>query len=67
MLSNLILTFILNAQQVREIEYETADGINPVNVHVQFIHGWSSVQATWHFSDEESTIVEYRWAIGRHL
>ncbi|XP_076086914.1 uncharacterized protein LOC143057491 [Mytilus galloprovincialis] len=36
----------------------------PILSHAVWLHGWSSIHASWHFVDEESPIVEYLWAIG---
>ncbi|XP_052082402.1 uncharacterized protein LOC127720030 [Mytilus californianus] len=36
----------------------------PVLSHAVWLHGWSSIHASWQFVDEESPIVEYLWAIG---
>jgi hypothetical protein len=35
-----------------------------VNAHTVFVHDWSSLHADWVFSDLESDITEYIWAIG---
>ena len=44
---------------------EPSTGQGSVDVHTQFIHNWSSLQAKWHFIDPESPIIDYNWAIGK--
>ncbi|XP_022088109.1 uncharacterized protein LOC110977889 isoform X2 [Acanthaster planci] len=60
-LSNGIL---LDNIQVRLVTTAPSTGNGSVEVHTQFIHGWSSLQAKWHFVDPESPIVDYSWAVG---
>jgi hypothetical protein len=36
-----------------------------VTVHTVFVRDWSSVHAAWSFTDSESPIVDYMWAIGK--
>ncbi|XP_022103295.1 uncharacterized protein LOC110986023 [Acanthaster planci] len=55
---------LLDSVQVRLLTSGPSTGDGSVEVHTQFIHGWSSLQAKWHFIDVESPIVDYRWAIG---
>ncbi|XP_033637440.1 uncharacterized protein LOC117298344 isoform X1 [Asterias rubens] len=55
---------LLDNIQVTLITTEPSTGQGSVDVHTQFIHNWSSLQATWHFIDPESPIIDYNWAIG---
>ncbi|XP_038057739.1 uncharacterized protein LOC119729229 [Patiria miniata] len=55
---------LLDNVQVRQITTWPSTGGGSVEVHTQFIHSWSSIQAKWHFIDPESPIVDYTWAIG---
>jgi hypothetical protein len=55
---------LLDNIQVRQITIGPSTGDGSVEVHTQFIHSWSSLQAKWHFIDPESPIVDYSWAIG---
>lgn len=36
-----------------------------VSSNAVWLHEWSSIHASWQFIDQESSIVEYAWAIGR--
>ncbi|XP_038050780.1 uncharacterized protein LOC119723938 isoform X2 [Patiria miniata] len=55
---------LLDNIQVRPLTTGPSSGDGSVEVHTQFIHSWSSIQAKWHFIDPESPIVDYSWAIG---
>ncbi|XP_038051300.1 uncharacterized protein LOC119724354 isoform X2 [Patiria miniata] len=55
---------LLDKIQVRPLTTGPSSGDGSVEVHTQFIHSWSSIQAKWHFIDPESPIVDYSWAIG---
>ncbi|XP_071784665.1 uncharacterized protein [Asterias amurensis] len=55
---------LLDNIQVTQITTEPSSGQGSVDVHTQFIHSWSSLQAKWHFVDTESPIIDYNWAIG---
>ncbi|XP_071798435.1 uncharacterized protein [Asterias amurensis] len=55
---------LLDNIQVTLIASEPSNGHGSVDVHTQIIHNWSSLQATWHFVDPESPIIDYNWAIG---
>ncbi|XP_038071216.1 uncharacterized protein LOC119740085 [Patiria miniata] len=55
---------LLDNIQVRLVTTGPSTGNGSVEVHTQFIHSWSSIQAKWHFVDPESPIVDYSWAIG---
>jgi hypothetical protein len=43
----------------------TEDGsLSNVDVEIVFVHDWSSIHAEWNFTDPETEIVNYAWAIG---
>ncbi|XP_053400998.1 uncharacterized protein LOC128557563 isoform X2 [Mercenaria mercenaria] len=48
--------------EVSSTEAHEANG--HVNVHTVFVHDWSSIHADWAFTDPETDILEYMWAIG---
>jgi hypothetical protein len=37
-----------------------------VTAHTEFVYDWSSVHASWSFSDPESPIIDYMWAVGMY-
>ncbi|XP_022100380.1 uncharacterized protein LOC110984469 isoform X2 [Acanthaster planci] len=55
---------LLDNVQLRQISIRPTNDDGSVQVFTQFIYGWSSLQAKWHFIDPESPIVDYSWAIG---
>lgn len=38
---------------------------NYLGHEVMFLPRWSVLNAAWHFSDAETPIVDYKWAVGR--
>ena len=36
-----------------------------VDVNVQMVLNWASIEAKWHFVDPESHITDFQWAIGK--
>ncbi|XP_046570862.1 uncharacterized protein LOC124279115 [Haliotis rubra] len=43
---------------------ETVDTEKHVEVNVVFLPHWSSLHVSWHFTDSESPITMYQWAVG---
>ncbi|KAK7500517.1 hypothetical protein BaRGS_00008092 [Batillaria attramentaria] len=52
---------LLHVQYVQE---PGALNTNALSTGAVFLPQWSVVQASWHFTDAESTIVDYQWALG---
>ncbi|XP_053398434.1 uncharacterized protein LOC128556766 [Mercenaria mercenaria] len=50
--------------QLCEVSTNETEADGHVNVHTVFVHDWSSIHADWSFTDPETDILEYMWAIG---
>ncbi|KAL5007590.1 hypothetical protein ScPMuIL_016396 [Solemya velum] len=46
------------------IDTENLDNLGCVLSHIVTVDTWSSIHAAWHFTDPESPITSYKWAIG---
>jgi hypothetical protein len=52
---------------VQEVNFTTGDVSGHVGGHVVYIHEWSSIHGSWSFTDPESPIIDYTWAIGMFM
>ena len=50
---------------VQEVNFTTDTTSGHVLGHVVYLHAWSSIHGSWSFTDPESPIVDYTWAIGK--
>lgn len=51
---------------VQEVNVTAGDISGHVLGHVVYLHDWSSIHGAWSFTDPESSIIDYKWAIGKH-
>ncbi|XP_071123054.1 uncharacterized protein [Mytilus edulis] len=49
---------------VQEVNLTTGASSKHVLGHVVYLHEWSSIHGSWSFSDPDSPIIDYTWAIG---
>ncbi|CAG2222618.1 unnamed protein product [Mytilus edulis] len=49
---------------VQEVNLTTGASSDHVHGHVVYLHEWSSIHGSWSFSDPDSPIIDYTWAIG---
>ena len=52
---------------VQEVNLTTGHSSGHVVGHVVYIHEWSSIHGSWSFSDPDSPIIDYTWAIGEFI
>ena len=56
--------FLVDDIRIEEVEGKTGND-TAIQVHTVELHRWSSIHASWHFVDPESSIKEYLWAVGK--
>ncbi|CAC5386461.1 unnamed protein product [Mytilus coruscus] len=54
----------LDDLSVQEVNLTTGATSGHVLGHVVYLHEWSSIHGSWSFTDLESPVVDYTWAIG---
>ncbi|CAC5370733.1 unnamed protein product [Mytilus coruscus] len=54
----------LDDLSVQEVNFTTSATSSHVLGHVVYLHEWSSIHGSWSFTDPESPIIDYTWAIG---
>ncbi|XP_067663316.1 uncharacterized protein [Haliotis asinina] len=66
--STRIMEFVLDHVSVQTVDYvagpDSVDTEEHLVVHSVFLSHWSSLHASWHFADQQSPIIQYKWAIG---
>ncbi|XP_071088930.1 uncharacterized protein [Haliotis cracherodii] len=66
--SSRMMEFVLDHVCVQTVDYvagpDSVDTEEHLVVHSVFLSHWSSLQASWHFVDQQSPITQYKWAIG---
>ncbi|CAG2233139.1 unnamed protein product [Mytilus edulis] len=62
--SYLLIRGSLYQQLEQEVNFTTDTTSGHVLGHVVYLHAWSSIHGSWSFTDPESPIVDYTWAIG---
>ena len=57
----------LDDLSVQEVNLTTGATSGHVLGHVVYLHEWSSIHGSWSFTDLESPVVDYTWAIGKYI